>query len=807
MSVNWPSRSTDDDIRTTKIPSNRASTSEQHPIDRRLKGLKEDILPLYPFLLTVPTDVPFRLGGRFVNNWAVGNDGPFAPEEHQLQYMTFLTHHEGDSLLVAVGDWSDGTGNVMSDQRSGLQGAAGTAWNGSLKKKISLNDYKNKRKTGASPPHFGQEASSQQDSALDDSRRGPKASPAGDNPQRFSDKVTNSHISTRPDSETLERKRAPETESERAELQEKKSSEIGVSKRPKLSPEAAAELNKSGRTKSNGLPTLLSPTLPPTSSSPKLPRLLSPTLPPDIEKELAKLGEDAFVLDSSRAKNAPTSDMLRAKSHKAKCSDYGTSYKDSSPAISRQGSRSKHLSPMSDKRPSATQDPMNPCLGGISTSGSRYQPDDKLNSYERLAKPQLLIKLKYGRANRKRVEGLLKFSGKRKAVPPSSPVKNPADLESNTSKKLTENVPKATTSDNSPFRLYRSEGKLKHVLSSQVPRVAGSEKPRTPVSSIPGAMAYGQEKTKHALATTVKDVKDSSHRSESVSNEGRASSQQTIKCPSGDSAIAVKPSLAQVSHQPGASRNGERRAWKDEYQKYGNLGRELKHAAERHTARDCVTDVDEKLAAATAIEAILCFILAFVADDQSKMLSRQISDSSSWLSILAYWRVVKKNSAPFPRLHSLCLILGATSYDAIHALDLERLAVTPLPGEQTPALTLGSDANTVLFDENKKNRKEILELKNRLPDSYKESRRLWFEGSQGLSEDILVCEFPNTWSRRSKNYSEQGRQQLKPGDYSGEFFLPLGRMTTPVETVRFGYSILREWCKREGVEWSGRLCL
>ena len=102
-------------IRNPQRSRKELSTQEQGLIDQRLKQLKEEVLPFYPFLLTVPTDVPFRLGSRFVNNWAVGKEGPFTPEEQQLQYLTFLTHHEGDSLLVAVGDWSDEPGKAIMD--------------------------------------------------------------------------------------------------------------------------------------------------------------------------------------------------------------------------------------------------------------------------------------------------------------------------------------------------------------------------------------------------------------------------------------------------------------------------------------------------------------------------------------------------------------------------------------------------------------------------------------------------------------------------------------------------------------------
>src|SRR5438105_1797155 len=75
-------------------------------VNTRFKRLTENILPTSPYLLTVPTDRPFRLGSRFVSNWSVGENRPFAPEEEHLQYMTFLSHQGEDTLLVAVGGWS-----------------------------------------------------------------------------------------------------------------------------------------------------------------------------------------------------------------------------------------------------------------------------------------------------------------------------------------------------------------------------------------------------------------------------------------------------------------------------------------------------------------------------------------------------------------------------------------------------------------------------------------------------------------------------------------------------------------------------
>jgi hypothetical protein len=103
--------------------------------------------------------------------------------------------------------------------------------------------------------------------------------------------------------------------------------------------------------------------------------------------------------------------------------------------------------------------------------------------------------------------------------------------------------------------------------------------------------------------------------------------------------------------------------------------------------------------------------------------------------------------------------------------------------------------------------KDFLELKTRLPEFYKESQRLWLDGSRGLSEDILARDFPETWAKRARTYSEQGKKKLKPGDYSGEIYLPLGKTSTPLEIIRFSCALLREWCSRENIDWRSKLDL
>ncbi|KAL4928232.1 uncharacterized protein BDV17DRAFT_264492 [Aspergillus undulatus] len=795
------SRSTDNPARPSASTRGQSTHSEQELIDRRLKRLREEVLPFYPFLLTVATDLPFRLGNRFVNNWAVSNEGPFTPEEQQLQYMTFLTHDESDSLLVAVGDWSDAAGSVMADSRSPPQSATSTPSSSSNKKKISLHDYKNKRTYGgpgsrsASNLHVPHDSHATKIIPSRDSRQKlPKAQPSSSPPAQL-------------DSEQVDRKRPPERDHDRHRLQVK---DNAPAKRRKLSPEPTTVRPKTEPSNGNGLPELLSPTLPPTSSTPRLPRLLSPTLPPDLERELAKLSNESLASDSQPESTA-NSDTIKSKVHKEELSALNLPQLESTAASNAPNlhSKSPRLGP--EKSASKTTEitksntQSTPKANLQPPSSSRPPQQSSIKSVQPSQSRPHLVKLKYGKSNRKRIEGLLKFAGKRKLSRQSSTTPDAAERDLSQSTKAEQS---RILASNHAHKSVYSDGKAKALAGSQVgsstrdrpkdSRVIAAENPQTPILS-----QTQQEKARPTSLTPAKDLKHSS-RHDMASNEGKMHHPAARKAPADSSLRATTQSPSQTNS---IDRNGERRAWKEEYQKYGNLGRELKHAADRHTAKDKVVSADEKLAAATAIEAIICFVLAFIADDQSKAVSRQIGDSSTWLSIIAYWRVVKKNSLHYPPLHSLCLILGAVSYDAIHALDLERLVVTPIPGEHTPVPTPASDGQPANSEESKRGLKDFLELKTRLPECYKESQRLWLDGSRGLSEDILAREFPETWSKRARDHSEQGKRRLKPGDYSGEIYLPLGKTSTPLEIVRLSCALLREWCSKENIDWHGKLDL
>ncbi|KAJ5272865.1 hypothetical protein N7478_007990 [Penicillium angulare] len=748
---------------TTCQRANQPS-SDLQTLDSRLKSLSKDVLPGHPYLLTLPTQSPYRLVRRSASNWAIGHDRPFKPEEQELQYMTFLTHHNTDSLLKAVGDWSDEKGNMMTD-RSTAPTKNELPKETVAKKKISLNDYKNQKNRGTSPNlHDQKDREARKPATREEPQQKTKHG------VKKSDKTEPSHPPPKLQSH-LSLDKGPKKRPSTSELDfghpsTNRNQDMHSSKKRRLSQERDLRQEPTpNNSNSPRLPVLLSPTLPPTGPGPKLPRLLSPTLPPDIEKELAKLG------DRSPTRQSPKGDALP--------------------------SRQKREEAAQTRTPSS-----------INSSTNSSLPGSRLAVSSKDANPELLVRLRYGKGNKRRVEALLKFTGKKKPNRPDSPPSNDTDHDDSKSAGLKRGELASSRASEPSERLKAKSNTHEEGLSSSIngrskEAKGSSEKPHSQVPHPPRSHQPVNDKAKPVSLTPVKDPKASiSRRNDLGEGEGRTPVNPANKRPPGDQGVKGSPS------QPdGRSRNDQRRVWRDEFQKFSNIGRELKHAAVRYNAKTDSSTSDEKLAAVTAIEAIMCFILAFVADDHCKLITRQVGDSSTWQSILAYWRVVRKNSVSYPALHGLCLFLGAVSYEAIHSLDLERLAVSPLPGEHTPVPTPGSDGNAVPSDENRKNRKEFLELKNRLPECWKESQKLWLEGSRCLSEDVLSREFPTTWTSRSHNHGDRGKATLKPGDYAGDYFLPLGGATPPIEVVRFGWSLLQEWCAQEKVEWSARLGL
>ena len=130
-------------------PTINSEPDDPDNVDARLQHLNKNILPNSPYLLTVPSDIPYRVHHQQANNWKINS--PFDADEEGLQYMSFLYRDWDDSILVARGDW-DNEGSVMENgisSRTEVRSGTTTPSHGQgQKKKITLSDYKSKPKAG-----------------------------------------------------------------------------------------------------------------------------------------------------------------------------------------------------------------------------------------------------------------------------------------------------------------------------------------------------------------------------------------------------------------------------------------------------------------------------------------------------------------------------------------------------------------------------------------------------------------------------------------------------------------------------------
>ena len=106
--------------------------------------------PSKPYILSVPSDPPYRIPSSQIGNWR--KDTPFEAGEEYLQYQTFLWRDTSDSLLELrsldeVELMHNKPLHKVEDQR--VSGKSTPLHNLVVKKKIKLDAYTNKTKANA----------------------------------------------------------------------------------------------------------------------------------------------------------------------------------------------------------------------------------------------------------------------------------------------------------------------------------------------------------------------------------------------------------------------------------------------------------------------------------------------------------------------------------------------------------------------------------------------------------------------------------------------------------------------------------
>ena len=807
----------------------------QERLDQSLRKLSNDVLPPQPYLVKAPTDKPWIPGARQLPKWYAGT--PFSKDEEQLQYLSFIPYYREylgeEIIIVSEGGWSDDKGNKLQDGIQSVQQQEQdkprptSELGGGQRKKITLSAYKSKVRGGS------EEVTSDMERAQASIRK------ADDGLRQRQQEIKKPQVNGIGKEVVVEQKKRPrdETTSSARSNAERREKSPRPEKKARPSPPRAQKhvpkpLQKS-RTpppSDTSFPTLESPTLPPTldpGDAMFLPPLESPTLPPDLEKLLARKLEPVKPMPNGGLDNKRPDSV--ASNHTNRDSDLSPAPKvrvrnADSPLVNPQSSRSTpkvtpdkksevslarkvHADASKAKGPVSSTAPEKVKLfPGLSRAENIREKEP-----ERVApRLKLMVKLKYGRQNRKRVEQLLRLQ-------PRAPKKAPATTLSASAgmSAARRDVSDRTEKESSPHPEKRrkfEEGELSTSSSRKAPSSLNlNDKPRTPLAAPFPSPGMQSGLPRSTFSTPKKELKPPAMQ--------RVQSSDTpaeVKTPSGGSRVSTPPAVLpqigagtrpsptstpmtrSVSSDPVETR----RAWRGRYQKFHDLGRKLKHQAQtiRNEKRPSQDSSNGKLHATLVTEALLCFILAIYCLDRG---SAPGHPDNGWRSTLPFWEMARGFTKPYSDLYSFTLHIGVLVRNMVHRNDVERLARDPLPSESSTAPTPGSDGTAKIPSEEEKYRRQYIGFKSDLVDNFRQLSNLTVDAGRRLGPDRLERKYPSTWSKRRVLSDPENDKSLQPdGSLAGDYPFPVNMLTTPVEIARLGRRFLKEWCRMENVDWS-----
>ncbi|KAJ9617279.1 hypothetical protein H2200_001000 [Cladophialophora chaetospira] len=793
-------------------------------LDEQLQHLSDTILPPYPYLLSVPSDVPYRHSSRFVNTWYEGT--PFDRSEEQLQYLSFLPHQgEHESLLKVEGGWADDHGNPVEEEELSPTAlpTSGRHTPSELgaRKKISLKDYKTKGKSplAATPRYHPLQTVEKSASQPVASKKVEEDIPQGMTEERKEEvpapSKTNGHMEPQPVISEMEITKSPKIEPRTSHAVSP-----NPAKRRKLSPpfEEAKPASKPPKTEPESsalkMPRLLSPTLPSPEKEDKkemgLPQLLSPLLPPSLAKELSTL-PNALSIGSPANTPHKRSDPVRSILAGADLDNGQTGERNGlTPSGSRVRSDSQHSAKSSAP---GTPGAAKVALGAKLLAKNGVKAGTPLhNGITRSPGPRQrhTIILKYGKKNRKRVEALLKFAArpKKEAVrrevqaSPSTPEVQPRrDV---VKKKAVEAQPFRETKLKPPVTddvKAEKKRKAEDSPSASLKKVKAIEVEKRPTTPIPPSSKTPiSSQPRSTFSTPKKEFKSAAMRRVESTDGGDAPTPTGEKGRVSTPQAAPKPS-PQPSSGSSTSRQEERQQWTSINEKFFALGRKLKHEGSALMAHE--SEGKSPKAALLSIDALLCFMIQIAAQSHARP-----GADPGWRSIILYHIFVARASKKFPQLHALVVQLGAICRQFVSKYDVEKLARDPLPEDYcSSAPTPGSDGNTKTNEDAEKYKKQYVEFRDELVKNVRELQSAWLDSLRQMPLELLKREYPITWSKRAKDASVRFQEKVTPADITKDFYLPLDPSTTAFEAVRFGLAFLEEWAEKEKIDWKTRIDL
>lgn len=344
--------------------------------------------------------------------------------------------------------------------------------------------------------------------------------------------------------------------------------------------------------------------------------MLSPTLPTAIEEELEKLRAEDKLSYSSATSSAEKPGRKALSDVDLAAKKVAVSPKQSEAAASRLGD-------LGDRK--RKLDEASARLGDAHDLARPEYGSDLVRPAKR---QRFIVKLKYGRRHRKRVEQILKL----------------------------------------PSRTARASHHHHQRNASEngvTPRPNGAVSPGAEDAS----KKVRADAANHLSATPRKDLK-------AIQMQRSESTESATKTPHRPGGTPQPPRPSSSN----SSKSAEADQWGAISKKYNDLGRTLKHKLRPANSLSDLGSGERKRNVALNLQCLLSYVLAFHCADVAARLSKHPpSLTQTWLSLIALWKEMGRACAPYPHLDGLRHYLGIVIRNAIASNAAERISVASGP--------------------------------------------------------------------------------------------------------------------------------
>ena len=558
-----------------------------------------------------------------------------------------------------------------------------------------------------------------------------------------------------------------------------------------------------------------------------LPPMLSP-LASDIEEELAKLGPPARGRSHSAASTKAASVSPVVKSSKTNPASTPSSGEKTKPKnVVAKAASTPTKGPQEHKQITSAPRKGLEAVGAYKVAAAKATSKGltngnkdgeasgaKPNAPESSKKLRLRVTLKIKKRHRRTLMQYLRMK--------PTPGKYPWGMQSETRQETARQEPKL----NSRATAHQAEDRASIKRTNSEAHKSGEKRRRVHDSEDEPEQPVKRQKAPGWVPQKAHTPKQSSISSPALSHLGSAQkphlyapeiehrSTPMLRGPSGEGSVYTphQPTASGTPNAPdtansrqsvniSASSKPKSDDLRAEVKKYMALAKTLKYDADKFFKNpDGMTDGERKQAVIIGIESVLCFMLGFILGDAN----RQLGDRVGWNSILGYMVKVNHEARGFPHLTGLINQIEGVIRDVLVYTDLQRLDKNPL-AEQFLNKVTEDPAKSEEQNKAAEYHRQFTELHNQS----NQARKAWHTGLMHLNVTEIASNFPNTWAKREEHRAPFGKglEAIKVGEYTRTFTIPMGYMTSGLEAVNFGLSVLAELCQKERVYWKPKLVL